>query len=228
MGGTALRWSLLALSLLVLILVPFVIYEESIRDALDGLLQSGKSRLLLAGVIALALASDVFTPVPSSLIATASGTLLGLMPGAACTWMGMQAGALLGYGVGRTAGAGAVRRLVSDSELQRAARSHRRWGGVSLIVARAVPVLAESSVVLAGTVRMEPFRFFWLTGLSNAVIAAVYAAIGAFALEAQAFLFAFLGSVLIPGAVMWASRSWTGGGTLLPGRRTPARRTDAT
>ena len=211
MSGTLLRWSLLALFLLALILVPFALYEESVRGAVDGLLQSGRGRPLLAAAIALALASDVFTPVPSSLVATASGALLGLIPGAACTWMGMQAGALLGYAVGRTAGAGAVRRVVGDPELQRASQSHRRWGPVSLIVARAVPVLAESSVVLAGTVRMNTFRFFWLTGLSNAVIAVVYAGIGAYALETGAFLLAFAGSILIPAAVMWVSRSWTDG-----------------
>ena len=202
-----LRWCLLALAALALILVPFFVYEERILGAVDGFLRSGSSRPLVAFAILSLLASDVFAPVPSSLVATASGMLLGLVPGAIVTWLGMQAGALAGYVFGRTAGVSAARRIVGDSELARATRSHRGWGAMSLIASRAVPVLAESSVVLAGAVRMPLGRFSWLTGLSNAAIAAVYAAVGAYALETSSFLLAFAASTLVPGSLMWANRA---------------------
>ena len=122
----------------------------------------------------------------------------------------MQAGALVGYAVGRSAGAGAGGWFVGPAELERAARSHRRWGWFSLVASRAVPVLAESSVILAGTVRMPVARFAWFTGAANAGVALAYAAVGAYAVEARVFLLAFAASVLIPGASMLVHRACTG------------------
>ena len=190
------------LLVLALVLVPFALFESRILSVVLGFLNSSPGRMFAASVIALALASDVVLPVPSSLLATASGMLLGLSMGATVTWVGMQAGALIGYYVGSSLGTRAISRFVGAAELERAAESHRRWGGVSLITTRAVPVLAESSVVFAGALRMPLPRFLSLTGASNAAIAAVYAFVGAHALEARAFLFAFAASVIIPGCAM--------------------------
>ena len=201
------RWCLLALAVVAIVLVPFLLYEDSIFEAVSASLGSGSSRQLAAFSILVLLACDVFAPVPSSLVATASGTILGLAPGATVTWAGMQAGALVGYGFGRTAGVRAARRIVGESELERATRLHRRWGAFSLIASRAVPVLAESSVVLAGAARMPIGRFTWLTGLSNGAIATVYAGVGVYALETSSFLLAFAASMLVPGSLMWASRA---------------------
>ena len=201
------RWCLLALAVVAIVLVPFLLYEDSIFEAVSASLGSGSSRQLAAFSILVLLACDVFAPVPSSLVATASGTILGLAPGATVTWAGMQAGALVGYGFGRTAGVRAARRIVGESELERATRLHRRWGAFSLIASRAVPVLAESSVVLAGAARMPIGRFAWLTGLSNGAIATVYAGVGVYALETSSFLLAFAASMLVPGSLMWASRA---------------------
>lgn len=200
--GSATRWIFLVLLVLALVLVPFALFESRILSVVLGFLNSSPGRMFAASVIALALASDVVLPVPSSLLATASGMLLGLTMGATVTWIGMQAGALLGYYVGASVGTRAISRFVGAAELERAAESHRRWGGVSLIATRAVPVLAESSVVFAGALRMPLPRFLSLTGASNAAIAAVYAFVGAHALEARAFLFAFAASVIVPGCAM--------------------------
>ena len=206
MRTTTLRWSLLALTALALIIVPFVLYGDWFAERASGLLLSGTARPFLAVSVVGLLASDVVAPVPSSLVATASGMLLGLGPGAAASWIGMQAGALVGYVVGNTAGAVAARRFVGRLDLERAASLHRRWAGASLVASRAVPVLAEASVVAAGAASMPLGKFAWITGLSNAAIAFVYAAVGARALEANAFALAFAGSVVVPGVLYWAGR----------------------
>ena len=75
-----------------------------------------------------------------------------------------------------------------------------------IVVLRAVPVLAEASVVLAGLSEMPLRRFLFLTGLANLGIAATYAAVGAFAVEANSFLVAFAGSILLPGLAMLSAR----------------------
>ena len=206
MVEATIRWCLMALAVLALVVLPFVLIDQSLTESVEELIRSRPSRPFVAAILALLLAVDVFLPVPSSLIATASGMLLGFAQGALVTWMGMQAGALVGYALGRSAGRSAARRFVGEVELERAERSHRRWGGFSLVVSRAVPVLAESSVLLAGLVRMPSPQFVALTGASNAAISLVYASVGAYALETSAFLMAFAASMFLPGVLLGADR----------------------
>jgi uncharacterized membrane protein YdjX (TVP38/TMEM64 family) len=205
----AVRWVVLSLLALAIMLVPFFLYEGAIaawtRELVDGRL----SKTAAAAWIAALLASDVLLPIPSSLVATTSGYLLGLAPGAAVSWAGMMAGSLIGYALGRKPARRLTRRFVGDAELARASMAHARWGDWAIIVCRAVPVLAEASVVFAGVAGMRLGRFVLLTALSNLAIAAAYAAVGALALEADSFLLAFFGAIALPGIAL-----------LLPRRRT--------
>ena len=196
------RWVLLGLLALALILIPFFVFEQAITDWVQSVVESGRSKSAIAFVIAALLASDVLLPVPSSLVATASGYLLGLAPGAAVTWTGMTAGSLAGYLLGREPARKLTRRFVGHAELVRASMAHQRWGDWAVIVCRSVPVLAEASVVFAGVAGMPLRRFLLLTGLSNLAIATVYAAVGALALETGSFLLAFAGAIALPGAAM--------------------------
>ena len=206
MSGVAWRWALLFAALFAILLVPFAMFEDALLAVSERLLGTGTSRPVAISSISLLLMADVILPVPSSLVATTSGMLLGLAEGAAVTWFGLQAGALLGYSLGRSAGFRVTVRLVGRAELERASRLYRRWGAASLIVSRAVPVLAESSVVFAGAARMPLGQFAWLTSVSNAAIALVYGFVGARALETQAFLLALAASIGLPGMLMGALR----------------------
>lgn len=201
-----LGWTALSLILLGLILVPFVWFGEwfdSAAQSLAGQPAAGPAiALLLAGM----LAGDIVLPVPSSLISTMCGYLYGFAGGAALSWAGMNAGALLGYWLGAAGGRPLTRRLVGEPELARASRAHERWGAWSLIVSRAVPVLAEASVVFAGAARMRVKRFILLTFLSNLGISAAYAAAGAFAAGVESFLLAFAGAIALPGIAMLLAR----------------------
>ena len=206
MSSVARRWGLLVAALLALVLVPFALFEDALLEASERLLRAGATRLVAISSISLLLMADVILPVPSSLVATASGMLLGLAEGSSVTWFGLQAGALLGYFLGRSAGFRVTIWLVGREELERASRLHRRWGAASLIASRAVPVLAESTVVLAGAARMPLGQFAWLTSTSNAAIALVYGFVGARALETQAFLLALAASIGLPGILMGVFR----------------------
>jgi uncharacterized membrane protein YdjX (TVP38/TMEM64 family) len=196
------RWVLLSVLALALILIPFALYEESLAAWARDFVAGDRPKGLVAGAIAGLLASDILLPVPSSLVATASGYLLGFAPGAAVAWAGMTVGALVGYGLGSKPARRFTRRFVGEDELRRASRAHERWGDWAILVCRAVPVLAEASVVFAGVAGMPLARFALLTGLSNLAIAAAYAAVGAFALEANSFLLAFFGAIALPALAM--------------------------
>lgn len=199
------RWAVLWVLLLGLVLLPFLLFESQFNDFAMRMTAGTTSRWVVGAAIFGLLAFDVFLPVPSSLVSTASGVLLGLWQGAAIVWVGMMAGCGIGYLVG-SKGSGAAAKLVGRDGLARAAAVMRRNGDVAIVICRPVPVLAEASVVFAGLVHAPFGRFLALTAVSNLGIALGYAAFGAFSLRMNSFLVAFLGAMLLPGLFMLASR----------------------
>ncbi len=188
----------LCLLLLLAILIPFSLYESQITGLTRRVLGAGYPRWVVAAALGGLLAVDIVLPVPSTLVSTAAGGLLGLWGGALVSWAGMSAGCLVGYFLGRGAGQRAARRLVGPQELERVSRATARWGDGVIIVLRAAPVLAEASVFFAGLTRMPLSRFLLLALSSNLGISLVYAAIGAFSVRVESFLLAFAGAILVP------------------------------
>ena len=199
------RWAALWAVLVGLVLIPFFLFEGQFNALAARIVQSDTSRMVsVAGIVAL-LALDVFLPVPSSIVATAAGVLLGLWKGTLVVWAGLMIGCLLGYAVGKK-GTGAARWMVGADSLTRAESLMRRYGELAIVLCRPVPVLAEASVVFAGLVRAPFARFAWLTAASNFGIAAGYAAFGAFSMRIDSFVAAFLGALVLPGLALGISR----------------------
>jgi membrane protein DedA with SNARE-associated domain len=205
------RWAVLWVILITIVLLPFVLFGEQFEAFGKQITQSDTSRWLVAGAVFSLLALDVFLPVPSSIVSTGAGVLLGFGVGTTVVWSGMMAGSLLGYAVGAR-GSGAARKLVGADGLARAADLVKRYGDLTIVLCRPVPVLAEASVVFAGLVRANYGRFLRLTVTSNLGIAAGYAAVGAYSrrLDTYSFLIAFLGALLLPGIFILISRATFG------------------
>ena len=193
--------------ILALILVPFFLFGARIEQWTESRLQSPVlSRWFVALVLGGLLASDILLPVPSSMVSTACGFLLGVTLGSLTSFLGMAVSCAIGYWLGARAGRAAAGGLVGAGQLARMESLGARWGSWIVVVCRPVPVLAEVSVVFAGMGRMPVGRFALLCGLSNLAISVVYALVGAFASHVDSFLFAFAASVLVPGLAMLAAR----------------------
>ena len=164
------RWALLALALLALILVPFVLFEDQFNALAERVARGEFSQWYSAAAIVALLCSDVFLPIPSSVVSAGAGVLLGLWRGAAVIWIGMMGASVLGYAFGARASA-AARRFIGVEGVARAERLMRRYGDYAVVVCRPVPVLAEASVIFAGLVRTPFARFLHLTAWSNLGIA---------------------------------------------------------
>ena len=161
---------------------------------------------LAAAAGALLLAADVVLPIPSSLVGTMLGTVLGGWLGTLVAAAGLTIGCVLGYALGWTIGNSATHRLVGADAAQRASAWLERYGVAALIICRAVPILAEASIITAGALRMAPARALTAVTLSNVGISAVYATLGAAAADKWGFLLAFALAVALPGAVLAAAR----------------------
>ena len=196
------RWTAVFAGMLVLILGPFLLFEDSLAAFGTALLRSELRQPMLGVLVIALLASDVLLPVPSSFVSSFAGHALGFTAGLTAVWSGMMLGCLAGYWIGRSGGAPVVQKVVGDRELTRARGVVARYGFYGLVVVRAVPVLAEASVVFAGVARFRFGRFVIATGLANLGIAATYAAIGAYAYNVNSFLLAFAGAIAVPAVAL--------------------------
>ena len=200
------KWIGLFFGLLLCILIPFFFLEETIMHAFNRAVDAELQMAWFTGLIIVLLALDLVLPIPSSIASTTAGAALGFEVGTMTCWVGMSLGCVIGYWLGLEAGTPTVQRLVGTQELEKAKRLGSRYGVMFLMVSRAVPILAEVSVITAGVMRIPPKRFFIVTGFSNLGISAVYAGVGAYAFEAHSFLLAFVGAIVVPGLAILVAR----------------------
>ena len=202
-GKIALGWTALVILLLAAILTPFLLFERQVEAALGAVFAAARGHPWLGGgVIVALLAGDAVLPVPSSLVSAFAGAAFDWRLGAAIIWVGMGLGCIFAYGLGMSAGRFLALPLVGEAQLRKARRLFTDAGPAMLIVARAVPVLAEASALAAGAARMPFIPFMVATSVANAGVAIAYAAAGAAAVSNGSFLIVFIGLVTVP-AIGW-------------------------
>jgi len=196
------RWTLFALVILLILLIPFFIFGESLETWLTYFLNSSQSKLLVGLVIGGLLSIDILVPIPSSVVSTAGGYFLGFILGTLISFSGMTISCLIGYFLGTKFGNPLSKKLVGSNELSKLEKLQNKYGNWIIIISRAVPVLADASILVAGIGRMPLNRFILLISLSNLGISIVYAAIGAYSSYINSFLLAFTGAISLPAIVM--------------------------
>jgi uncharacterized membrane protein YdjX (TVP38/TMEM64 family) len=202
------RWWSLAFAIAALLLVMFLAASGS-RLALEdpaALLQGARGPAAVAGV--LLLIADVFLPVPSSLVMVANGALFGVIGGTLLSLVGSTASALTAFAIGR-AGNGAIRRLVTPGEHERAGALLERWGVVAIAATRPVPILAETVAILAGSSPVTWKQAALAAAAGSIVPAAVYAWAGTQAGHVASHAVIFGGVLLMTGVLWWVGRRLT-------------------
>jgi uncharacterized membrane protein YdjX (TVP38/TMEM64 family) len=195
------RWLPVALLLLAFVLVPFALMGEEQAEAWMKQAQGPAGAWILGGLLAL----DIVLPVPSSVVSTAAGALLGAPAGALVSTAGMTLAALAGYAIGLT-GAGRARRFTGDASLTRAQDMLAKYGDLAFAACRPVPVLAEAGAIFAGLTRFPFLRFLLWTTLANAATSTVYAIAGAWSTGANAFFLAFAAALGLPALALLLTR----------------------
>ena len=197
------KWIFLIFTILILILIPYLIFGQSIKNWTDYFLNSSPSSILVGIMIGGLLSVDIIAPVPSSIVSTAGGYFLGFILGTLVSLAGMTVSCIIGYLIGSKFGNPISERLVGAQELSKFQKLQNKYGNWIIIISRAVPVLAETSILMAGIGRMPLNYFILLVLLSNLGISLVYAAIGAYSAQINSFLMAFAGAIILPAIAMF-------------------------
>jgi len=204
------KWIILIGVIFALIIVPFCIWGKQIDEVVFTWIEKGREYPLQFGLLLSALlAGDIILPTPSSIVSTGCGALLGFVWGTLASFIGMTVSCILGYFIGRYASNHFVSRLMGKtmSSVEKFSSRYGRW---FLILTRAVPVLAEASVLFAGLGRQRFSEFIIITSMANFVISVLYAYIGSYAVSTNSFLLVFAAGVIIPGAFMLMSKQFSG------------------
>ena len=170
--------------------------------------KSQESRWATGAVIVGLLTSDIFLPIPSSVLCTAAGWQFGIVGGTLLGWLGMSLGAVLGFALAKQFGSPLVAWLTTPAELARTGELTQRLGPWLLVLARGIPVVAEASVLFVGLHQMPWRRFLPPVLFSNLVLAAVYAAFGRVAEEYQLLPLAIGVSILAPVLMIAVFHAW--------------------
>ena len=194
-------WTLAATIALVLLLLFAAISAAGVGVLADPtpLLSGARWAAALAGVTLLV--ADVVLPIPASLVMIAHGTLFGTLGGALLSVIGSVASALVAFAVGR-AGTPAIRRIVTESEHERASKLLGRWGVVAIAATRPVPILAETVAILAGSSHLRWYQAAIAAAVGSIIPAAAYAWAGAHATGIVNHALVFAG-VIIATSALW-------------------------
>jgi len=201
MAGLRRYWLAIA-ALLVFFLALFGIVEalgvKLLTDPSEWLDRGG---VTAAAVGVGLLVTDVFLPVPSSVVMVAHGAAFGAVAGTLLSLAGSVGAAALGFLVGRRS-TRLVERLVTPAEKARADQLLQRYGALAVVVTRPIPLLAETTAILAGASPLGWGKFLGATIAGALPPAALYALTGATSRSFGSGALMF-GVVLLVTGVLW-------------------------
>jgi len=209
----AVRAVLFVLFIMTIVILPFVLFHERF-DAF--VLQSREHEVSTLTVLAIVLlAADSVAPVPATVVIMTLAWKAGWVAGIVGGTIGMSLGVLAAAWIGRAAVGRIAPKFIPDAELGRMRDSLQRRLTLTLACLRSVPVLAETSVILAAATGVPVKRIFRATLLPNFVVSVIYAVTAAYSKAAEdSFMTAaitFLATMAVSYAV-WRvfGRAWRG------------------
>jgi 3-dehydroquinate synthase len=120
------------------------------------------------------LACDSVAPVPVTIVIMYLAAKAGWMAGIIGGTIGLSMGVLASAWVGRAAVGRLAPKFLPDAELARLRGSLQKRLVVTLACLRSVPVLAETSVIVAAATGVPLKRLFIVTLLPNFIVATIY------------------------------------------------------
>ncbi|KPK15721.1 MAG: hypothetical protein AMJ67_15030 [Betaproteobacteria bacterium SG8_41] len=149
-----------------------------------------------------------FVPFPAEILACANGMIYGPVWGTAVTWVGAMLGASVAFGLARWLGRPFVYRMLKEARRERLVRWSRDRGGVALLTARLIPVIAFNLINYAAALtEISWWTFLWATGIGILPLTALSAILGDQMLSMPLWGWLLLGAVVLV-IWFWLERRW--------------------
>ena len=203
-----LRATLLIAVVLLVPILPLLFLGLSFEHRVIGWFEQELPDSARFALIVAVLAADLFLPIPSSMVSTYGGGILGTWPATAASWLGMTLGAAAGFGLARVFGNRFAASYAGAGDLQQMAALSRKFGPLALVLTRALPILAEACVLLMGATRLSWRRFLVPVLAGNFVVSLTYAACGEYFEGKDALLLAAVLSGIVPLGIAVIARRW--------------------
>lgn len=148
-----------------------------------------------------------FLPFPAEVIALANGMIYGPLWGAVITWIGAMLGASVAFGLARAFGRPLVMPLLPERNQRALALWSHRQGGLALLAARLVPVIAFNIINYAAALtHISWWTFLWATGLGILPLTILLAVLGENVLEMSIWMWLLVAAIAL---LAWlALRQW--------------------
>lgn len=171
----------LFLGLAILFLIPFLIWGGSLEEtfSIEGTvawLQSYDNWAWAAGMVLLM--SDLFLPIPGTVIMSALGLVYGTVIGGLIAFAGSFLSGAFSYLLCRLLGRGAARRLLGEKDLEKGEKLFSNVGGWIVVLSRWLPLFPEVVACMAGLTRMPAIRFLFALACGSLPLAFAFAAVG--------------------------------------------------
>jgi uncharacterized membrane protein YdjX (TVP38/TMEM64 family) len=177
------QWLAMTVLLLCVPALPFAFLHEVVQDWVAARIADPPAAWGVVAVVIGLLSTDVLLPVPSSLVSTLAGSQLPWAAATLASWFGLTVGACVGFAAGRMLGRPLAERWTDPRDLDAMERWSRQLGPWLVVLTRALPLLAEASVLLVGMHRLSWRAFLTPVMLSNLGIATAYSLLGHFAAQ---------------------------------------------
>ncbi|MBS3913088.1 MAG: VTT domain-containing protein [Bacteroidetes bacterium] len=191
---------LISVAIVIAIFLLFPEAENYFQIALQNVKESKSTFSVWSFLI---LTSDIFLPVPSSIVMYFNGLVLGVIWGFLLSMFSVFLSSALGYYAGRIGAWG-----VKAVEDEKANAFMEKYGMLAILISRGIPVLSESICFVSGY-RKFPFgKYMAYSVLGYLPVAIIYACFGTLGESQDLFLISFGASLLFSGLIYVAVSRW--------------------
>jgi uncharacterized membrane protein YdjX (TVP38/TMEM64 family) len=195
---------LISFLITIIVIIAVFLMFPGLETYLTELIDPKKNRTITFSVISfIVLLSDIFLPVPSSIIMYTNGYVLGAIGGALLSWISVMAGAIIAYYTGRYISCG----LKSEKD-ERAAAILNKYGAMSIIITRGIPVLSESICFVCGYNRISFKNYFFLNAIGYIPVCLIHSICGRAGYEKNMFLISFGCSIAVSALFWFAGKKY--------------------
>jgi len=149
-----------------------------------------------------------FVLFPAEILACANGMIYGPFWGTIITWVGAMLGASVAFGLVRVLGRPFVHRMLNDAQRERLALWSHDRGGMALLTARLIPVIAFNLINYAAALtEISWWTFLWATAIGILPLTALSAILGDRMLSMPLWAWVSLSAAVLL-TWFWFDRRW--------------------